>query len=104
MRTLAHWGRLVKDAPFSSLRRQDGKVFSFSDLFMVEGYGGYMMMAPGEARHISRGSIHRSAWKGYSANFALTEFSEVGSEVRLVASCLVWRGYPTVAEVGAACR
>jgi hypothetical protein len=25
-------------------------------------------------------------------NFRLTAFSEVGSEVRLVASCLLWRG------------
>jgi hypothetical protein len=36
--------------------------------------------------------IHRSAWKRNSANFAITEFSEVGSEIRLVASCLWWRG------------
>jgi hypothetical protein len=35
--------------------------------------------------------IHQSAWKGNSPNFVLTEFSEVGSEVRLVASCLWWR-------------
>ena len=27
-----------------------------------------------------------------SANFALTAFYEVGFEVRLVASCLLWRG------------
>jgi hypothetical protein len=49
-----------------------------------------------------------SGW-GYAdfhagVNFRFTEFSEVGSEVRLVASCLLWRGYPTVAEVGVACR
>ena len=31
-----------------------------------------------------------------SANFAITEFSEVDSEVRLVSSCLWWRGYPAV--------
>jgi hypothetical protein len=36
--------------------------------------------------------IHRSAWNRNSANFAITEFSEVGSEVRLGASCLLWRG------------
>jgi hypothetical protein len=29
MRTPAIWGRLVKDAPFTSVRGQDGKVFSF---------------------------------------------------------------------------
>src|SRR5215212_9450653 len=45
---------------------------------MVECKGGYMM-APGEVRHIRGGPIHRSAWKGISANFALTEFSEVES-------------------------
>jgi hypothetical protein len=27
----------------------------------------------------TRGPIHPSAWKGYSANFAVTEFYEVGA-------------------------
>jgi hypothetical protein len=35
-------------------------------------------MPPSGLRHISQRLIHRSAWKGNSANyFALTEFSEV---------------------------
>src|SRR5919106_2171523 len=37
-------------------------------------------------------AIHRSACNRDSRNFAFTEFSEVGTEVRLVASCLLWRG------------
>src|SRR5215213_6279746 len=35
------------------------------------------MMPLGGLRHIGRRLIHPSAWKGNSANFALTEFSEV---------------------------
>src|ERR687889_2261908 len=37
-------------------------------------------------------AIHRSACNRDSRNFAFPEFSEVGTEVRLVASCLLWRG------------
>src|SRR5215210_6554254 len=33
---------------------------------------------PDRARGIASRLIHRSAWKGYSANFAQTAFSEVG--------------------------
>ena len=29
MRTLANWGRLLRDAPFASVRGPNGKVFSF---------------------------------------------------------------------------
>jgi hypothetical protein len=50
------------------------------------------------------GSMHRSAWKGYSAYFRLTAFSEVGSEVRLMASWLFGREYPTGAEAEVVCR
>jgi hypothetical protein len=31
----------------------------------------------GERRNADQGPIHRSAWKWNSANFAVTEFSEV---------------------------
>jgi hypothetical protein len=48
--------------------------------------------------------MHRSAWKGYSAYFRLTAFSEVGSEVRLMASWLFGREYPTGAEAEVVCR
>jgi hypothetical protein len=49
--------------------------------------------------------IRRSAWKDNSANFAFTEFSEVGAEVRLGASCLWWRGrYPAGTEAVLSCR
>ena len=37
------------------------------------------MMPPGGVRRIDRRLIHRSAWKGNSPKFALTEFSEVAS-------------------------
>jgi hypothetical protein len=37
-------------------------------------------------------AIRLSAWNRNYANFALTAFYEVGFEVRLVASCLLWRG------------
>jgi hypothetical protein len=32
------------------------------------------MMPPGGIRYIGWRLIHPSAWKGYSANFAITEF------------------------------
>jgi hypothetical protein len=38
------------------------------------------MMAPTEEFRIREGLIHRSAWKGNSANFAYWGFSEVGQE------------------------
>src|SRR5215208_6713123 len=37
-------------------------------------------------------SIHSSAWKGNSANFALTAFSEGRTRLGPVASCLWWKG------------
>src|SRR5215217_4352732 len=39
-------------------------------------------------------AIHRSAWNRNSANFAITEFSEVRAGLRRVASCLQWQGMP----------
>jgi hypothetical protein len=44
------------------------------------------------APHVLVRNIHQSAWKMNSANFALTEFSEVRSRLRLVAPCLWWKG------------
>jgi hypothetical protein len=38
------------------------------------------MMPPGGISYIGCRLIHRSAWKGKSANFAITEFSEVRSQ------------------------
>jgi hypothetical protein len=41
---------------------------------------------------IGGGAIHQRAWKGNSANFALTAFSEIGAEVRSGATLLsTWR-------------
>jgi hypothetical protein len=47
------------------------------------------MMPRAEVQCLPPEAIHRSACNRYSANFAVTEFYEVGSEVRLVASCLL---------------
>ncbi len=64
MRTLANWGRLVKGAPFSIVRGQRGKVFSFYlYLWSRVVWGG-------------SGPCGLGLWAS-RMNFACTEFSEV---------------------------